>query len=80
VLAAPALTAYSAVESASWITPAPSVRHEVPPLVSQGAPCLVFWAREDCNRSLTILVDTERLVSLLVSFVPVHHGPGYGGS
>jgi hypothetical protein len=80
VLAAPALTAYSAVESASWITPAPSVRHQLSPLVSQGAPCLIFWAREGCNRILMILVDTERLVSLLVSFVSVHYGPGYGSS
>jgi hypothetical protein len=46
VLAALALTAYSAVESASWITPTPSSRHQVPPLVSQDAPCLVFWARQ----------------------------------
>jgi hypothetical protein len=33
----------------------------------------------DCTRSLTILIDGERLVSFLVSFVSVHHGPGYGG-
>jgi hypothetical protein len=75
-----ALTAYSIAELASWITLAQPAQHQVPPLVSQGAPCLVLWAREDCTRNLTILVDAEGLVSFFVSFVSVHHGPGFGGS
>lgn len=60
-------------------TPAPAASQSGRSMPS-AAWALGFWAREGRNRILTILVDTERLVSLLVSFVSVHHGPGYGGS